>query len=201
MAIILMLFHDRVHPECRVNHTMPHPPPHSPILRRRSRPHGKGSARTAPRRTEPPTDEVLHNKTRQKAQQFDMRFDTWHCDKIANKVMGWAMQDTMSCDLLEHGKTQPNHPNPMGLPLGYMVKCKVFDCIQSDLYDLCRFYALGTTGDPLDFPPPWEPVTRNQVKDLLKSARLIGCPYMILVHSNDSMTAMSMLRKLHTTTC
>ena len=107
----------------------------------------------------------------------------------------------MNCNLPEHGKTQSNHPNPMGLPLGYMAKCKVFDCIQSDLYDLCHFYALGTTGDPLDFPPPQQLDMHNQVKDLLKSARSIGYPYMILVHSNDSMTAMSMLEELHTTTC
>ena len=64
----------------------------------------------------------------------------------------------MICDLPEHGKTQPNHPDPVGPPLDYMVKCKVFDCIQSDFYDLCHFYALGMTGDPPDFPSPWEPV-------------------------------------------
>ena len=40
----------------------------------------------------------------------------------------------------------------------------------------------------------------SQVKDLLKSARLIGCPYMILAHSTDSVTAMPMLRELHTAT-
>ena len=51
------------------------------------------------------------------------------------------------------------------------------------------------TGDPLDFPPPQEPV-----KDLLKSARLIGHPYIILVHSADSVTAVSMLWELHTAT-
>ena len=89
----------------------------------------------------------------------------------------------------------------MGPPLDYVAKCKVFDCIRSDLYDLCRFYALGTTGDPPDFPSPQEPVTRSQVRDLLKSARLIGHPYMILVHSTDSMTAVSMLQELHTATC
>ena len=57
------------------------------------------------------------------------------------------------------------------------------------------------TGDPPDFPLLWEPVTYNQVKDLLKSARLIGHPYMILVHSTDSMITMSMLQELHTATC
>ena len=49
--------------------------------------------------------------------------------------------------------------------------------------------------------PPWEPVTHSQVKDLLKSARLIGHPYVILVHSTDSVTTMSMLQELHTTAC
>ena len=42
---------------------------------------------------------------------------------------------------------------------------------------------------------------RNQVKDLLKSARSICHPYMILVHSNDSVTTVSMLQELHTATC
>ena len=111
------------------------------------------------------------------------------------------MQDTMICDLPKHGKTQPNHTNLMGPPLDYMVKCKVFDCIWSDLYNLCCFYALRTTGDPPDFPSPQEPVKRSQVRDLLKSARSVGHPYMILVHSVDSVTTVSMLRELHTTTC
>ena len=57
------------------------------------------------------------------------------------------------------------------------------------------------TGDLPDFPLPWELVTHSQVKDLLKSARSIGHPYMILVHSTDSVTAVSMLQELHTTIC
>ena len=107
----------------------------------------------------------------------------------------------MICDLPEHGKTQPNHPDPMGPPLDYMANCKVFDCIWSNLYDLCCFYALGMIGDPPDFPAPQELVTCSQVRDLLKSARSIGHPYMILVHSADSVTAVSMLRELHMTAC
>ena len=107
-------------------------------LGRKSRPHGKSSTRTAPRKDssksssseeEPPTDEVLQDKARQKAWLLDTRFDAWHHDKIANNVRGWAMRDTMICDLPKHGKTQPNHPNPVGPPLGYLAKCKVFDCI------------------------------------------------------------------------
>ena len=76
----------------------------------------------------------------------------------------------MICDLPEHGKMQPNHPDPVGLPLDYMAECKVFDGIQSDLYDLCCFYILGMTGDPPEFPTLHEPVMRSQVRDLLKSA-------------------------------
>ena len=147
------------------------------------------------------TDEALPDRARQKVQLLDTCSDAWCHHKIANNVMGWVMQHTMVCDLPEHGKTQPNHPDPVGLPLDYMAKCKVFDCIQLDLYKLCHFYALGMTGDPPDFPSPWEPVMHSQVRDLLKSARLIGCPYMILVHSTDSVTAVSMLWELHTATC
>ena len=107
----------------------------------------------------------------------------------------------MIYDLPEHGKTQPNHPDPMGPPLDYMAKCKVFDCIRSDLYSLCHFYALGMTGDPPDFPALWELVTHSQVRDLLKLVRSIGHPYVILAHNTDSMTAVSMLRELHTAAC
>ena len=82
-----------------------------------------------------------------------------------------------------------------------MAECKFFDGIQSDLYDLCHFYILGMTGDPPEFPAPWELVTRSQVRDLLKSAQSISNPYMILVHSADSVTTVSMLWELHTATC
>ena len=57
------------------------------------------------------------------------------------------------------------------------------------------------TGDPPEFPAPREPVTRSQVRDLLKSARSIGHPYVILVHSTNSVMAVSMLGKLHKTPC
>ena len=107
----------------------------------------------------------------------------------------------MICDLLKHRKMQPNHPDPMGPPLDYMGECQVFNSIWSDIYDLSRFYALGMTGDSPEFPAPWEPVTHRQIRDLLKSAHSIGQPYLILAHSTDSVTAISMLRELHTTTC
>ena len=107
----------------------------------------------------------------------------------------------MICDLPEHGKAQPNHPDPVGLPLDYMGKCQVFDGIRSDIYDLCRFYILGMTGDPLKFPAPQEPVTHGQIRDLLKLAHAFSWPYLILVHSADSVTAVSLLRELHMAAC
>ena len=35
-------------------------------------------------------EELPANEARQKAWLLDMHFDAWHCDKIANKVTGWA---------------------------------------------------------------------------------------------------------------
>ena len=107
----------------------------------------------------------------------------------------------MICNLPEHGKAQPNHPDLVGPPLDYMHECKVFDGIRSDIYDLCWFYILGMMGDPPEFPAPREPTTHGQIRDLLKLAHAIGQPYLILAHSADSVTAVSMLRELHTIAC
>ena len=150
---------------------------------------------------EQPTDEALYDKAWQWARQLDTNFDAWQRKKIAKGITGWAMRDTMICDLPKHVKVQPNHPDPVGPPLNYMGECQVFDSIQSDIYNLCQFYILGTTGDPPEFPAPQEPATCGQIRDLLKSAHAISQPYMILAHSADSVTAVSMLRELHTTAC
>ena len=189
-------------------------PTQSLTLRRRPSPSGRSGTNQVPRRTpppkelsessseeEPPTDEALCNEAWQRAQQLDTNFDAWHHKKIAKGITGWATRDTMICDLPKHGKVQPNHPDPMGPPLDYMGDCQVFDGIQSDIYDLCRFYTLGMTGDLPEFPAPWQPATHRQIRDLLKSARSIGRPYMILVHSTDLVTAVSMLREMHTAAC
>ena len=161
----------------------------------------KESSESSSSEEEPPTDEAHCNRARQKVQLLDTHFEAWHHDKIAKGITGWAARDTMICDLPKHGKMQPNHPDPVGLPLGYMGECQVFDGIRSDIYDLCRFYALGMTGDLPEFPTPQEPATHGQVRDLLKSACFIGQPYLILAHSADSVTAVSMLRELHRAAC
>ena len=150
---------------------------------------------------EQPTNEALCNKARQRAQQLDTNFDAWQRKKIAKGIAGWATRDTMICDLPKHGKAQPNHPDTVGLPLDYMGECQVFDGIRSDIYDLCWFYILGMTGDLPEFPCTSGTSTWGQIRDLLKLAHAIGQPYMILVHSADSVTAISMLRELHTAAC
>ena len=122
-------------------------------------------------------------------------------NKIAKGVTGWVTRGIMICDLPNHGKMQPNQSNPMGLHLYYMGECQVFNGIWSDIYDLCRFYALGMTGDLPEFHTPWESVTCRQVEDLLKLACSISQPYLILAHSADLVTAISMLRELHMAVC
>ena len=156
----------------------------------------KDSSKSSSFKEEPPTNEALLVGARQKAWLLDTRFDAWHHDKIANSVMGWETRDTI-CDLPEHGKIQPNHPNPVGPPLDYMGECRVFEGIRSNLYDLCHFYAFWMTGNLPEFPVPWELVTCSQVRNLLKLAQSIGRPYLILVHSTDSVMAISMLQELH----
>ena len=131
---------------------------------------------------EQPTDEALHDKAQQWAQWLDTNFDAWWHKKIATGVASWAMRDTMICDLPEHGKAQPNHPDSVRPPLDYMHESQVFNVIHSDIYDLCQFYTLGMTGDPPEFPTPWEPATHGQIRDLLKLACAISWPYLILAH-------------------
>ena len=150
---------------------------------------------------EQPTNEALRDRCQQQAWHMDTNFDAWWHKKITKGLPGWAARDTMICNLPEHGKVQPNHPDLVGLPLEYMRDCQAFEGIPLDLYDLCQFYALGMTGDPPKFPAPREPATHRQIQDLLKSAHTIGRSYLIMAHSADSVMAVSLLKELHTATC
>ena len=85
----------------------------------------KDSSGSSSSEEEPPTDEALCDRARQKVPLLDTCFDAWHHNKIAKGVTGWATRDTMICDLPKHGKMQPNHPDPIGLPLDYMGECQV----------------------------------------------------------------------------
>ena len=83
------------------------------------------------------TDEALYDRCRQWAWYMDTNFDAWQHKKIAKGLPGWAARDTMICNPPEHGKVQPNHPDPVGSPLEYMHDHQAFEGIHSDLYDLC----------------------------------------------------------------
>ena len=159
----------------------------SPTLGRRSSPSGRSDANPAPRRTCPPRTRASHplrkssQLTRPSMTRLSNGLSSWTqilmlggTKKIAKGIAGWAMRDTMICNLPKHGKAQPNHLDPVGLPLDYMGKHQVFNGIRSDTYDLCWFYILGMTGDPPEFPTPWEPTTCGQIRDLLKSPHAIG---------------------------
>ena len=141
---------------------------------------------------EQPTDEALHDKARQWARHLDTNFNAWWHKKIVKGIPGWVARGTMICNLPEHGK----------VPLEYMPDRQVFDGVRSDIYDLCRFYILGMTGDPPEFPAPREPATHRQVRDLLKlacatclwrlqvdlrdkSVMLLFCPFCAYAGEND----------------
>ena len=75
----------------------------------------------------------------------------------------------MTCDHAEHGN-KAKHPDPVGMPLRYMVSHEAFEPLKADVYDLCHFYQLGEKGDHHPFPVPHEPATKAQVCVLLKTA-------------------------------
>ena len=49
---------------------------------------------------------------------------------------------TLTCDHAKHGN-KAKHPDPVGVPLVYMVSSEVFEPLKADVYDLCHFYQLG----------------------------------------------------------
>ena len=108
----------------------------------------------------------------------------------------WAMQDAMTCNHAKHGN-KVKHPDPVGMPLGYMVSHKVFKPLKADVYALCHFYQLGENGDPPPLPVPHKPATRVQVCDLLKTACQHGQPNILMAHTQDSVTAVCLLHELH----
>ena len=169
-------------------------------MRRRPHQHGRSGTSPAPRRKRPPRRPYVTRPSSGPGiwTQASMPGDARRSQK---GLPGWVARDTMICDLPEHRKAQPNHPDLVGPPLEYMHDRQVFEGIHLDIYDLCRFYTLGMTGDPPEFPAPWKSVIREQIQDLLKSAHATGQPYLILAHSADLVMAVLLLRELHTTTC
>ena len=102
----------------------------------------------------------------------------------------------MTCDHADPCK-EAKSPDLLGPPLDYMVSHWVFEAKKTSEYDLCCFYQVGLSGDLLEFPSPHKPTTCEQVSSLLLKARVLGQPNLIVVHSQDVVTAVCLLQELH----
>ena len=101
----------------------------------------------------------------------------------------------MTCDHVVPCK-EAKSPDPLGPPLDYMVSCGVSEPKKTSKYDLCHFYQVGLSGDLPEFPLSCEPTTHEQVNSLLLKARVLGWPNLIMVHSQDVVTAVCLLQEL-----
>ena len=102
----------------------------------------------------------------------------------------------MTCDHADPCK-EVKSPNPLGLPLDYMVSHGVFEPKKTSEYDLCHFYHVGLSGDLPEFPSPHEPTTCEQTSSLLLKTRELGWLNLIMAHSQDAVTAVCLLQELH----
>ena len=102
----------------------------------------------------------------------------------------------MTCDHADPCK-EAKSPDQLGPPLDYMTSCGIFKPKKASEYDLCCFYQVRLSGDLLEFPLPHIPATHEQVSSLLLKARALGWPNLIMVHSQDVVTAVCLLQELH----
>ena len=100
-----------------------------------------------------------------------------------------GQDDLQPCGPLQEMK----YPDPLGAPLDYMGRCDIFKSIKTSKYDLCCFYQVGLTGDFPEFPKSHEPMTIDHVCGLLKKARMLSWPNLIVAHSQDAVTAVCLL--------
>ena len=56
---------------------------------------------------------------------------------------------------------------------------------------------MGLSGDLPEFPSPNTPATHEQVNSFLLKARALGWPNLIMVHSQDTVTAVCLLQEIH----
>ena len=127
---------------------------------------------------------------------LDKNFGEWWDHMIQEGHKGWEMCDQMTCDHADPCK-EANYPDLISLPLEYMKHCGVFDAKKTKEYDLCWFYQVGLSGDLPGFPSPHEPDTHEWMVKFLCKARALGQPNLVVIHSQDSMTAICLLQELH----
>ena len=88
-------------------------------------------------------------------------------------------------------------PDPLGTPTNYMESCHVFKPMKTSEFDLCRFYQVGESRDFPKLPKPHDPATSNHVCGLLEKAHKKGCLNLVVVLSQDAVTAVALLKELH----
>ena len=127
---------------------------------------------------------------------LDKYFGKWWDQKISEGLWQWDECDKMTCDRTDPCK-EAKSPDQLGPPLDYMTNSRVFKTKKTNEYDLRRFYQVGLSGALPEFPSTRTPATWEQVGSLLLKARALGWPNLIVVHSQDEVTAVCLLQELH----
>ena len=73
----------------------------------------------------------------------------------------------------------------------------VFKAKKTNEYDLCRFYHMELSRNLPLFPSPCEPATHMMLEDLLRAARVLGCPNLLMAFTRYQATAVCLLQELH----
>ena len=120
----------------------------------------------------------------------------WWDEQISQGLKQWDVRDKMTCGHAELGK-EAKCPYPLGTPLDYMESCGVFKSDKMSEYGLCHFYQVGLSGDFPKFPTPCEPTTNDHLHRFLENARECSWPNLLVVHSQDMVTVVCLLRELH----
>ena len=102
----------------------------------------------------------------------------------------------MTCDHTDPTK-KAKSPDPLGSPIDYMESCDVFKPMKASKFDLCHFYQVGESGDIPKFPKPGEPATSNHMCSLLEKACKNGHLNLVVALSQETVTAVVLLKKLH----
>ena len=75
-----------------------------------------------------------------------------------------------------------------------MESCGIFKSMKASKFDLCHFYQVG---DFPKFPKLHKPATSNHIHGLLEKACKNGYPNLIVALSQDAVTSVLLLKKLH----
>ena len=78
-----------------------------------------------------------------------------------------------------------------------MVSHDVFKVKQTNEYDLCHFYQVGGSGDLPPFPSLHGPATHEKLSDFFHKARAEGRCNLIVMHTSNFVTAVSLLSDMH----